>query len=65
MWPHNTHTLKEFFKYNILCFVSCTAARSSLTLWHLRGFRDFWKKTPKRTWLCVGIFLVRYALQTW
>jgi len=33
MWPHNTRTLKEFFKYNILCFVSsCTAARSSLTL---------------------------------
>jgi len=22
------------------------------------------KKTPKRTWLCAGLSLVRYALQT-
>jgi len=36
-----------------------------LTLWHPGGFGDFQeKKTPKRTWLCVGISLVRYALQT-
>jgi len=24
----------------------------------------FGKKTPKRTWLCAGISLVRYVLQT-
>jgi len=35
-----------------------------LTLWRLLGFVDFRKKTPKRTWLCAGISLVRYALQT-
>jgi len=39
-------------------------SKGSLTLWRPAGFRDFWKKTPKRTWLCVGISLVRYALQT-
>jgi len=26
-----------------------------LTLWHLAAFGDFRKKTPKRTWLCMGI----------
>jgi len=25
----------------------------------------FWKKMPKRMWLCAGISPVRYALQTW
>jgi len=36
-----------------------------LTLWHQAAFGDFRKKkTPKRTWLCVGISLVWYALQT-
>jgi len=29
------------------------------------GFEDFWKKTPKRMWLCAGISPVQYALQTW
>ena len=28
-----------------------------------QGFSE--KKTPKRTWLCAGISLVWYALQTW
>ena len=28
----------------------------------IRGFLE--KKTPKRTWICAGISLVRYALQT-
>jgi len=35
-----------------------------LTLWRLAAFGDFQKQTPKRMWLCVGISLVRYALQT-
>ena len=35
-----------------------------LTLWHPLRFGDFRKKAPKRTWLCVGISLVWYALQT-
>jgi len=36
-----------------------------LTLWHPAAFEDFQKKkTPKRTWLCMGISPVRYALQT-
>jgi len=36
-----------------------------LTLWRLLGFGDFREKeTPKRTWLCVGISPVWYALQT-
>ena len=29
-----------------------------LTLWRLAAFGDFRKKTPKCTWLCVGISLV-------
>jgi len=37
---------------------------SYLTLWRPPRFRDFRKKTPKRTWLCAGISPVRYALQT-
>jgi len=37
----------------------------ALTLWNPAAFGDFRKKTPKRTWLCVGISPVRYALQTW
>jgi len=40
---------------------------SNLDLFQLFGsarFRDFRKKTPKRTWLCAGISPVRYALQT-
>jgi len=33
---------------------------------YLTPFRGFsQKKTPKHTWLCAGISLVRYALQTW
>jgi len=36
-----------------------------LSLWRPLGFRDFRrKKTPKHMWLCAGISLVRYALQT-
>jgi len=33
-------------------------------LWRPLGLGDFRKKTPKCTWLCVGISPVRYALQT-
>jgi len=33
-----------------------------LTLWCPAGYEDFQKKkTPKRTWFCVGISLVLYA----
>jgi len=35
-----------------------------ITLWRLLGFGDFPKKMPKHTWLCAGISLVQYALQT-
>jgi len=38
---------------------------SMLILWCLATFGISEKKTPKRTWLCVGISLVRSALQTW
>jgi len=32
---------------------------NKLTLWRLVAFGNFWKKTPKRKWLCTGISLVR------
>jgi len=35
-----------------------------LTIWRPAAFRDYKKKTPKRTWLCAGISLVRYVQQT-
>ena len=35
-----------------------------LTRWRPAAFGDFRKKMPKHTWLCAGISLVRYALQT-
>jgi len=38
---------------------------SFLTLWHPAAFGDFRKKTPKHTWLCVGISLLLYGLRTW
>ena len=31
----------------------------------MAAFRDFQKKTTKRTWLCVGISPVLYGLRTW
>jgi len=35
---------------------------NSLASARIQGFSR--KKTPKRKWLCAGISLVRYALQT-
>jgi len=50
------------------CMFSCkcysTEGWLCLTFWRPLGFRDFRKKTPKSTWLCVGISPVWYALQT-
>jgi len=43
---------------------TCNAKISFLTLWRPAAFGDFWKKTTKRTWLCTGISLAQYALQT-
>jgi len=31
----------------------------------MAAFRDFQKKTTKRTWLCVGVSPLLFRLQTW
>jgi len=49
----------------LLLFWFFSGCFNFLTLWRPLGFGDFREKTPKRTWLCAGISLVRYALQTW
>jgi len=45
--------------------VSKESVSKFLTLWHPGGFGDFWKKTPKRTWLGAGISPFLYGLRTW
>jgi len=40
-------------------------AANVLTLWCLAEIGDFRKKTPKRTWLCTGIYPLLYGLRTW
>ena len=52
-----------FFLEHCLCGIY--SFHFTLTVWRPAAFGDFRKKTPKRTWLCVGISPVRYALQTW
>ena len=42
-----------------------TYKRQWSTLWRLAAFEDFRKKTPKHTWLCVGISLLLYGIRTW
>ena len=41
---------------------SFTEILNTLASAKIRGFSE--KKTPKHTWLCTGIALVQYALQT-
>jgi len=50
----------------VLRVMAETIRTSLLTLWRPAAFGDFQKiKTPKRTWLCVGISLLLYGLRTW
>jgi len=54
--------------YSIYCEqikLWCLENVDHLTLWRLPAFEDFWKKTPKGKWLCVGISLLLYGLRTW
>jgi len=44
------------------CCICCVILINSLASARFHGFS---KKTPKRTWFCVGISPVRYTLQTW
>jgi len=54
--------LSEFWQS---CPWGCSAYRSNSTLWRPAAFGDFWRKTPKRTWLCTGISPLLYGLRTW
>jgi len=51
--------------WNVICILQTEPFRySNINTLAPGWFRGFSKKTPKRTWFCVGISPVRYALQT-
>jgi len=61
-WQFNNLAHSSGLMFGRIIFTNAVRSLLTLSVQPLSGI--FGKKTPKRTWLCAGISLVRYALQT-